>query len=131
MASGVKTFVVKVPNENLYSIVRNLDSSIQPLLGDQYGTLVGYAPEYLLEDIPPFRMVTKGTNGGLITTHNYQPRANGDTEVMLEMEVGLRSGGKTAVNLNMVIWIMAYKAIETGYLAGIKDSMSEESLLLE
>jgi hypothetical protein len=115
VAKDVRTITVEVPTNELYRIVRGLDQNVQPLLRDQDGALAGYAPEEVVEDLEGIRLVTRGTHGGLITAHNFSPNGEGGTEVMLDMDVGLLKGGKTAINLNMVMWIMTYKGIEAAY----------------
>lgn len=119
MVKGVKTFTIDVPVNDLFSMVRNLDSRIQPLLmNHKKMEIVGYSPEVVLEENPDSRLVTRGRKGGLITTHNFSQKVDDRTEVMLEMEISVWKGGSTAINLNQVLWIMTYKGIESGYKLG-------------
>ena len=117
MAKGVKNFLLDVPNGELYRIVRNLDDKAKPLLEASQLELVSYSPDEIIEDV---RLVTVGTREGIRTTHNFSPRADGKTEVMVELEAGLLKGGSTTVNINLTMWTLAYMAIESAYLQGKK-----------
>lgn len=118
MAKGVRTFLLEVPNGELYHIVKGLDSKMVPHMADQGREIIRYSPDEVLEDVEDVRLVTRGTRGGLRTVHSFSPRADGRTEVMVEMEASLFRGGSTAVNLNMAMWTMTYMGIESAYRSG-------------
>ncbi len=116
MAKGVRNFLLEVPNKDLYRIVRNLDDKAKPFMQGGSLEMVNYAPDEVVEDVEDVRLVTLGTREGIRTTHNFSPRADGKTEVMVELEAGLLRGGSTTVNINLAMWTLAYMAIESAYL---------------
>jgi hypothetical protein len=120
LAKGARNLILEVPNGDLYSIVKGLDGKVKPFMDGSSFELVRHSPDELVEDVEDVRLVTVGTRAGIRTTHNYSPRADGRTEVMIELEAGLTQGGTTAVNINLVLWTMTYLAIESAYLQGLK-----------
>jgi hypothetical protein len=120
LAKGVRNFVLDVPNGDLYRIVRNLDDKAKPFLEERTLELVNYSPDEVVEDVEDVRLVTMGTKEGIKTTHNFNPRGDGKTEVMVELEAGLLKGGSTTVNINLAMWTLAYMAIESAYLLSKK-----------
>jgi len=122
MAKGARNFTLEVPNHELYRIVRNLDEKVKPILETRSLELVNYSPDNIVEDVEDARLVTVGTKEGIRTTHSYSPRADGKTEVMVEVEASLWRGGSTAVNLNLVMWTLAYMGIESAYLLSHKEA---------
>mgnify|MGYP000875302326 CR=1 FL=1 len=72
----------------------------------------------LCEDVEDVRLVTMGTRDRVRTTHNFSPRADGRTDVMIELEVSLLKGGNMSVDINLALWTITYMAIESAYLEG-------------
>jgi hypothetical protein len=116
LAKGARNFILDVPNSDLYSIVRSLDDKARPFLQERSLDLVNYSPDEIVEDVEDVRLVTLGTREGIRTTHNFNPRGDGKTEVMVELEASLLKGGSTTVNINLAMWTLAYMAIESAYL---------------
>jgi hypothetical protein len=116
LAKGVRNFLLEVPNTDLYRIVRNLDDKAKPFMQGGSLEMVNYAPDEIVEDVEDVRLVTLGTKEGIRTTHNFNPRADGKTEVMVELEASLLKGGSTTVNINLAMWTLAYMAIESAYV---------------
>lgn len=116
MTKGMKTLILKVPNKELYRIVRNLGARIAPHFQQSSMDLVKFSPDEVCEDVEDVRLVTMGTRDRIRTTHVYSPRADGRTEVMIELEASLLRGGGTSVNMNLTLWTIAYMAIESAYL---------------
>lgn len=118
MARGMKTFTLKVPNKELYRIVKRLDDKVGPHFPTSGVALVKYSPDELCEDVEDVRLVTMGTRDRVRTTHNFSPRADGRTDVMIELEVSLLKGGNMSVDINLALWTITYMAIESAYLEG-------------
>lgn len=118
MAKGMKTFTLKVPNRELYRIVKRLDGKVGPHFTSSGVALVKYSPDELCEDVEDVRLVTLGTRDRVRTTHNFSPRADGRTDVMIELEVSLLKGGNMSVDINLALWTVTYMAIESAYLEG-------------
>lgn len=118
MARGMKTFTLKVPSKELYRIVKRLDDKVGPHFPSGNVALFKYSPDELCEDVEDVRLVTMGTKDRVRTTHNFSPRADGRTDVMIELEVSLLKGGNMSVDINLALWTITYMAIESAYLEG-------------
>jgi len=118
LAKGMKTFTLKVPNRELYRIVKRLDGKVGPHFTSSGVALVKYSPDELCEDVEDVRLVTLGTRDRVRTTHNFSPRADGRTDVMIELEVSLLRGGNMSVDINLALGTVTYLAIDAAYLEG-------------
>ncbi len=114
----MRTFTLRVPNRELYKIVKRLDDKVVPHFQSGGSDLVKYAPDEVCEDVEDVRLVTMGSRDRVRTTHNFSPRSDGRTDVMIELEVSLLRGGSTSVNINLALWTITYMAIESAFLEG-------------
>jgi len=114
----MKTLILKVPSRELYRIVKSLDDRMSSHCHSSPRALVRYSPDEVCEDVEDVRLVTMGTKDRVRTTHSFSPRADGRTEVMIELEASLLRGGSTSVGINLTLWPFAYMAIAAAYLEG-------------